>query len=46
VKRQELIRHLQSHGCRLLREGKGHSIWVNPASNQQSSIPRHREINN
>ena len=38
MKRLELIRHLLAHGCRLLREGRGHSIWVNPA-NGQSSIP-------
>jgi prepilin-type processing-associated H-X9-DG protein len=29
VKRQDLIRHLRAHGCSLLREGRGHSVWVN-----------------
>jgi len=44
MKRRELIRHLNRHGCRLLREGRGHSVWVNPANKQQSSIPRHPEV--
>jgi predicted RNA binding protein YcfA (HicA-like mRNA interferase family) len=45
MKRQALIRHLESHGCYLLREGGNHSIYVNPANNQTSAVPRHREIN-
>jgi predicted RNA binding protein YcfA (HicA-like mRNA interferase family) len=45
MKRQDLVRHLQKHGCQLLREGRGHSVWVNPTNGQQSSLPRHREIN-
>ena len=43
-KRQDLIRHLRSHGCQLLREGKGHSVWANPTSGRQSAVPRHREV--
>jgi len=46
MKRQALIRYLESHGCYLLREGGNHSIYVNPANNQTSAVPRHREINN
>jgi predicted RNA binding protein YcfA (HicA-like mRNA interferase family) len=45
MKRGALIRHLESYGCYLLREGGKHSIYVNPANNQTSSVPRHREIN-
>ena len=29
MKRRELIRHLNAHGCELLREGANHSIFVN-----------------
>jgi hypothetical protein len=29
MKRLELIRHLQDHGCALLREGGRHSVFVN-----------------
>jgi predicted RNA binding protein YcfA (HicA-like mRNA interferase family) len=45
MKRQALVRHLESHGCRLLRDKGKHSVYVNPANNQTSSVPRHREIN-
>jgi len=45
MKRPDLLRHLQSHGCLLFREGRGHAVWRNPANNHQSSVPRHREIN-
>jgi mRNA interferase HicA len=44
MKRQELVRHLRVHGCHLLREGRGHSVWVNPVNERQSAVPRHREI--
>jgi mRNA interferase HicA len=44
VKRQDLVRHLRAQRCRLLREGRGHSVRVNPASGRQSAVPRHREI--
>ena len=45
MKRIDLIRHVESHGCRLLREGGEHSIYFNPANNRTSAVPRHREIN-
>jgi len=45
VKRSELVRHLEAHDCRLLREGARHSIFVNRAAGKAASIPRHREIN-
>jgi mRNA interferase HicA len=44
VKRVDLLRHLRTQGCRPLREGRGHSVWVNPANGRQSAIPRHREV--
>ena len=45
MKRIDLIRHVESLGCRLMREGSRHSVFVNPRNNQTSTIPRHREIN-
>jgi predicted RNA binding protein YcfA (HicA-like mRNA interferase family) len=45
MKRLDLIRHLESHGCSLLREGGRHSVYVNRATQKSSSVPRHREIN-
>jgi predicted RNA binding protein YcfA (HicA-like mRNA interferase family) len=45
VKRADLIRHLRTHGCRLLREGAWHSIFVNESVGKAATVPRHREIN-
>jgi mRNA interferase HicA len=45
VKRRELVKHLEKHGCVLLREGGAHSVFVYPAKSKTSTIPRHREIN-
>jgi len=44
VKRVDLIRHLEQHGCVLFREGGNHSIYVNRRARKSSSVPRHREI--
>ena len=30
VKRSDLVRHLENHNCRLLREGGKHSLYLNP----------------
>jgi predicted RNA binding protein YcfA (HicA-like mRNA interferase family) len=45
VKRVDLIRHLEAHGCSLLREGGRHSAYVNRPTGKAASVPRHREIN-
>jgi mRNA interferase HicA len=45
VKRIDLIRHLEAHGCALLREGGNHSVYVNRKARKSSAVPRHREIN-
>jgi mRNA interferase HicA len=44
VKRTDLVRHLESYGCQLLREGANHSVFVNRASRKSSSVPRHHDI--
>jgi mRNA interferase HicA len=46
LKRRDLIRHLDDHGCQLPREGGNHTIYVNRSAEKTSSIPRHNEINN
>ena len=46
MKRLDLIRHIEAHGCEFLREGANHTIYVNPLSQRVSAIPRHSEINN
>ena len=45
MKRRDLVRHLEQHGCELLREGANHSVYVNRAKQKTSTVPRHREIN-
>ncbi len=44
MKRVDLIRHIQRHGCELLREGAEHTIFVNRAEKVTAAVPRHREI--
>ena len=44
MKRRNLIRHLEQHGCYLDREGGRHSIYRNPATGRAVAVPRHREI--
>ena len=45
MKRVDLVRHLATHGCELLREGSKHTLFINPSNEQTSAVPRHREIN-
>ncbi|TMA32404.1 MAG: type II toxin-antitoxin system HicA family toxin [Deltaproteobacteria bacterium] len=45
MKRRDLVRHLEAHGCELLREGSRHSVYVNRRARKASAVPRHREIN-
>jgi mRNA interferase HicA len=45
VKRADRVRHLEAHGCALLREGGKHSVYVNRAARKSTTVPRHREVN-
>ena len=44
MKRADLIRHLETHGCLFVREGSKHTVYKNPVNGFTSTIPRHREI--
>jgi mRNA interferase HicA len=44
MKRNQLIKHLEMHGCILLREGANHTIYMNPYTKRQSAVGRHREL--
>jgi len=46
MKIHELLGHLRSHGCELVREGARHSWWQNRSLNKRSAVPRHSEISN
>ncbi len=45
MKRAELVRHLERHGCELLREGGSHTVYVHRVQRKVSTLPRHREVN-
>lgn len=45
MKRRELVRHLESHGCELLREGGRHSLYVNRQTRRAAAVPRHTDVN-
>jgi mRNA interferase HicA len=45
MRRRQLIRHLESHGAELVREGAKHSVDANRRSGKSSTVPRHPEIN-
>ena len=44
MKGRDLLQHLTTSGCRLLREGGNHSWWCNADGSKRTAIPRHREI--
>lgn len=44
MKRRDLVRHLESHGCEMLREGSRHTLYVNRAEQKTAAVPRHQEI--
>lgn len=44
MKRLDLLRRLQAHGCALKREGGSHSIWHNLRTGQSQAVPRHTEV--
>ena len=44
MKRADLVRHLEAHGCQLLREGSNHTVYVNRPARKTPTVPRHREV--
>jgi len=44
MKRRDLERRLRIAGCYLKREGKSHSLWINPKNGVIEAVPRHDEI--
>ena len=45
MKRRHLVRHLEHHGCELLREGGKHTVYINGRRDRVTAMPRHRELN-
>jgi len=46
MKRNALLQHLRRNGCYLKREGRSHSLWINPSTGHVEAVPRHTEIPN
>jgi len=44
MKRRALLTNLREQGCVLLREGKRHGVYWNPANRRTSTLPRHTEV--
>ena len=44
MKRNALLKHLRKYGCFLKREGRSHSLWLNPQTGEVEAVPRHTEI--
>ncbi|OPX36806.1 MAG: addiction module toxin, HicA family [Desulfobacteraceae bacterium 4484_190.1] len=44
MKRRDLIHHLEHHGCEFFREGKKHTVYINPRTGKCSTVPRHKEV--
>jgi len=44
MKRNALLKHLRRHGCYLKREGRSHSLWINPRTGHNEAVPRHTEV--
>ena len=44
MKRVDLVRLMNVHGCRIIRHGARHDIFLNPRNQRRAPIPRHREI--
>lgn len=42
MKISELTRLISKAGCRLLKHGKRHDMWINPATGETFMIPRHQ----
>jgi len=44
MKRRSFVRQLTRDGCKLLRYGGNHDIYINPDTGQKQPVPRHSEI--
>ena len=44
MKRRDLEKRLRIAGCYLKREGRLHSLWINPKTGIIEAVPRHTQI--
>lgn len=45
MKKRDLIKILESQGCKFVRHGTGHDIYESADGSKKTQIPRHNEIN-
>ena len=45
MKRKDLIKQIESLGCKLVRHGAKHDWYINPETKKSQPVPRHNEIN-
>ena len=44
MKRKDVMRYLENHGCDFLREGANHTVYVNRREKKVTTVPLHNEI--
>jgi predicted RNA binding protein YcfA (HicA-like mRNA interferase family) len=44
VKHADLVRLLTKHGCHIERDCGKHTVWINPKTDEMTTVPRHKEI--
>ncbi|HII96036.1 MAG TPA: type II toxin-antitoxin system HicA family toxin [Candidatus Methanofastidiosum sp.] len=44
MKRKELIKKITSFGCKFVRHGGRHDLYINPKTGKKQPVPRHDEI--
>lgn len=44
VKRNQFIKHLESNGCYLHRNGSKHDIFQNSKTQKKTTVPRHPSL--
>lgn len=41
---RDLVKALRAHGCKVLRDTGGHTVWVCPCGQHKAPVPRHTTI--
>lgn len=44
MRRSELLLRIRHHGCVLRREGRSHSLWMNPRTGSLSAVPKRPDL--
>ncbi len=44
MKRNKLVKYIESNGCTFVREGGSHTLYRNNSNGKISTVPRHPDI--